>query len=126
MTSTSIADSTRSYESLYSRRGREAPQPRIGDPRDSAKMITFLYGYPDAGTLPKRTVAEAAVRALETEGEWALQYGNTTGAPCLIDTLREKLQRDQGIVAKPEQVLITRSEKNYSAIRASSQSLSKC
>ncbi|HEY8448656.1 MAG TPA: PLP-dependent aminotransferase family protein [Thermomicrobiales bacterium] len=107
MTSTSIADSTRSYESLYSRRGREAPQPRIGDPRDSAKMITFLYGYPDAGTLPKRTVAEAAVRALETEGEWALQYGNTTGAPCLIDALREKLQRDQGIVAKPEQVLIT-------------------
>lgn len=107
MVLTSVTEPARSYEQLYSRRGREAPRPRIGDPHESANMVTFLYGFPDAGSLPKRSVAEAAVRALETEGEWALQYGKTTGAPCLVEALLDKLRRDQGIIARPENVMIT-------------------
>lgn len=70
-------------------------------------MISFIYGFPDPESLPASTVAEAAVRALETNGRWALQYGATMGARPLVDTLIEKLARDQGIDAKPENVMIT-------------------
>jgi 2-aminoadipate transaminase len=81
--------------------------PRIGDPRQSANLISFIYGFPDPGSLPKQSVAEATAQALEKDGEWALQYGKTSGAPCLVDVLLKKLRRDQGIVAEPDNVLIT-------------------
>src|SRR5690349_19372389 len=91
---------TRSPEHLYallSNRGKDLPGPRIGDPRKSAELISFLAGFPDPGSLPAAAVAEATVRAMERDGRWALQYGSTTGYPGLVDVLIEKLRRDQGI-----------------------------
>jgi 2-aminoadipate transaminase len=70
-------------------------------------MISFIYGFPDPESLPAKSVADAAVRALEANGQWALQYGATMGAKPLVDVLLEKLARDQGIIAKPENVMIT-------------------
>lgn len=107
MTETTVARPQSNLQALYSRRARDLPSPRIGDPRQSANLISFIYGFPDPGTLPKESVAAATTRALEADGEWALQYGKTTGAPCLVDALLAKLRRDQGIVAGPENVLIT-------------------
>jgi 2-aminoadipate transaminase len=107
MTETTVARPPSNLQALYSRRARDLPSPRIGDPRQSANLISFIYGFPDPGTLPKASVAAATARALEVDGEWALQYGKTTGAPCLVEELLKKLQRDQGIVAGPENVLIT-------------------
>ncbi len=96
-----------SLDELYSQRGRNVSPPRVGDPSKSAEMISFIYGFPDPESLPAKSVADAAVRALEANGQWALQYGATMGAKPLVDVLLEKLARDQGIIAKPENVMIT-------------------
>jgi 2-aminoadipate transaminase len=100
-------DSPKTYQSLYSKRGFHLAEPRIGDPRKAANLISFVYGFPDAASLPKKSVAAATVRALEEEGEWALQYGKASGVPALVDILIEKLARDQGIHAEPDNVIIT-------------------
>lgn len=94
-------------EALLSTRGRNVPAAAISDPRSSAGYISFIYGFPDRASLPNPTVSDAARRALETHGDWALQYGKTTGVAELVDVLRAKLERDQGIVAAPENVMIT-------------------
>lgn len=93
--------------SLYSRRGRNVSPPRVGDPSKSAEIISFIYGFPDPESLPARSVADAAVRALESNGQWALQYGATMGARPLVDVLIEKLARHQGIRTTPDHVMIT-------------------
>src|SRR5262245_29129663 len=107
MAETPAATAPRRLQALYSRRGQHVAAPRLGDPRQSANLITFLGGFPDAASLPRQSVASATARALEVDGEWALQYGKTTGAPCLVDVLLAKFRRDQGIFASPENVLIT-------------------
>jgi 2-aminoadipate transaminase len=67
----------------------------------------FAGGSPDPGSMPKKEIAAAAVRALEKNGEWALQYGAATGYAGLIEQLLIKLKRDNGVEARPENVLIT-------------------
>ncbi len=94
-------------EGLYSKRGRNVSPPRVGDPSKSSDMISFIYGFPDPESLPASSVADAAVKALEENGKWALQYGTTMGVKPLVEVLIDKLKRDQGIVAKPENVMIT-------------------
>jgi 2-aminoadipate transaminase len=92
---------------LLSTRGRDLPKPRVGDPRRAADIISFVFGYPDRETLPHESIAEATRIAMEKDGDWALQYGKDTGAPALVDALRSKLERDQGIVAAREDVMLT-------------------
>ncbi len=92
---------------LLSTRGRDLPKPRIGDPRQAADIISFVFGFPDRETLPAASIAEATKRAMEKDGDWALQYGKDTGTPALVDALRAKLARDQGIVAARENVMLT-------------------
>lgn len=70
-------------------------------------MISLIYGYPDAGSLPAAAVAESTRRVMESDGEWALQYGRTQGVLPLVDALIEKLGRDQGLKATRDEVLIT-------------------
>jgi 2-aminoadipate transaminase len=92
---------------LLSTRGRDLPKPRVGDPRKAADIISFVFGYPDRETLPHESIAESTRVAMEKDGDWALQYGKDTGAPALVDALRTKLARDQGIVAARENVMLT-------------------
>jgi 2-aminoadipate transaminase len=92
-------------DGLWSKRGRNISPPRVGDPSQSAAMISFIYGFP--GSLPSSSVADAAVKALNENGEWALQYGATMGVKPLVNAIIEKLERDQGIVAKPENIMVT-------------------
>jgi 2-aminoadipate transaminase len=102
-----VVQSAKPFEGLLSKRGRDLPGPRFGDPRKSAELISFYAGFPDPASLPAGEVAAATVRALEKDGQWALQYGSPTGYSGLIDVLLEKLKRDQGIDARPENILIT-------------------
>ena len=44
---------------------------------------------------------------MEKNGKWALQYGAAVGYAGLIDQLRTKLARDNGVEAERENVLIT-------------------
>lgn len=94
-------------ESLISRRGRDLPGLRVGDPRKSAEIISFFAGFPDRDSLPSSSVIEATREALESEGEWALQYGHSLGNRNLADILLAKLRRDFGIEADQDQLLIT-------------------
>jgi 2-aminoadipate transaminase len=94
-------------ESLASQRARRAGLPRLADPRNSAKGISFYAGFPDPSSLPAADVIESTRVALERDGEWALQYGAGQGYSGLIDELVKKLARDQKIEAGPENILIT-------------------
>jgi 2-aminoadipate transaminase len=96
-----------SIQELFSERARRSGPARLGDPRDSAKRISFYAGFPDPGSLPASDITEATRIALERDGPWALQYGSGRGYPGLIEELLKKLARDQGIEAQPENVLIT-------------------
>ncbi len=79
----------------------------MGNPRESAKMISFYAGFPDPGSLPSSDIIEATRVAIDTEGDLALQYGASAGDEYLIDELLAKLSRDQKIEADRENVLIT-------------------
>lgn len=57
--------------------------------------------------LPVQDIIESTRVAIEADGDWALQYGATAGAPELIGELLRKLERDQGIQAEPDNLLIT-------------------
>jgi 2-aminoadipate transaminase len=104
---TAASHAMRSFDSLLSQRGRHIAEPRTRDPQASAKLISLIYGYPDADSLPASSVAESTSRVLEKDGRWALQYGATQGVAPLIAGLRAKLSRDNGIDASPEEILIT-------------------
>src|SRR5688572_27885057 len=100
--------SSRSWSALLSKRASDLPaRPRLDDPENQFKRISFVYGFPDGDSLPSSAVANATVRALEARGHEALQYGSATGVPRFIEALLAKLRRDQGIEAGPENVLIT-------------------
>jgi 2-aminoadipate transaminase len=94
-------------ETLISRRGKDLPGLRMGDPRKSAEIISFYAGFPDRDSLPAATVIEATREALEREGEWALQYGHGLGNRSLAEILLGKLNQDFGIKASSDNILIT-------------------
>lgn len=94
-------------ESLVSNASRRAGSGRGINPRESANYISFYAGFPDPGSLPVDDIIESTRVAIESDGDWALQYGSPAGDPALIEELRRKLERDQGIVAGPENILIT-------------------
>lgn len=96
-----------SVEDLFSARVKRIGPPRMGDPRHSASLISFLAGFPDPASLPKGDVVEATRLAMERDGEWALQYGASRGYGRLVDELLIKLRRDQKIEASVENLLIT-------------------
>ena len=98
---------TKSIESNLSELARRAGIGGLGNPRESATMISFYAGFPDPGSLPVGSVIDATSVAIESEGEWALQYGAAAGDERLIDELRAKLARDQGIAAEPANILVT-------------------
>ena len=96
-----------SMQDLFSARVKRVGPPRMGDPRRSASLISFMAGFPDPASLPKGDVVEATRMAMERDGEWALQYGASRGYQRLVEELRTKLRRDQGIEAEEENLLIT-------------------
>lgn len=86
------------------RRLPAGPPQRVSAGTD---MISFTGGFPDPKSLPAQRIAAATARAMEKNGQWALQYGSAAGYAGLIDQLREKLQRDNGVAVERENVLIT-------------------
>mgnify|MGYP002778854311 FL=1 len=105
MTATTPA---RDIEDLFSDRAKMARPGMVGtNPRAIADVIAFSGGYPDPSTLPIQDIIESTRIALERDGEWALQYAFGSGVPELVEQLRAKLKRDQGIDAGVENILIT-------------------
>jgi len=71
------------------------------------EVISFAGGLPDPAAFPVKEVAEITKYVLETQGATALQYGPTEGDPKLKDELIAHHEREDGMVLKPENLLIT-------------------
>ena len=100
--------STSRFSTLYSRKAQGVPDaPRMTTGKGPAPKISFIYGFPDPGSLPGTQVAEATARAMEHSADKALQYGGVQGVPVLVSALLDKLKADQKIDAGPENVIIT-------------------
>jgi len=70
-------------------------------------MISFIFGHPDATTLPVEdlhTAAEAVFRS--PQARLALQYGPEQGSPVLIDYLVGKLNREEGLNLSHDNLMI--------------------
>src|SRR6476646_3466367 len=98
---------TTRFDALFSSAAKRLPAGARGRSGPDPNRVNFSGGSPDPLSMPKKEMAAAAVRALEKRGEWALQYGAATGYAGLIDQLLVKLKRDNGVEARPENVLIT-------------------
>ncbi|MGI8686960.1 MAG: PLP-dependent aminotransferase family protein [Thermomicrobiales bacterium] len=95
-------------ESLFSDQAKALPASApAGFSAGNADRISFTGGFPDPESLPAKRIAEATARAMAKNGKWALQYGSAVGYAGLIDQLRTKLARDNGVVIERENVLIT-------------------
>ena len=98
---------TTRLDELFSEAAKRVPPGPPAGRGLSPDRISFSGGSPDPKSMPKKEMAAAAARAMEKNGEWALQYGEATGYRGLIEQLLTKLRRDNGVDVHPENVLIT-------------------
>ena len=70
-------------------------------------VLSFIYGMPDPETFPLEALIAATEEALRTRGRVALQYGPTRGYRALLDYLREKFRREEGLPLRRENLLIS-------------------
>jgi 2-aminoadipate transaminase len=70
-------------------------------------MVSFVYGDPDADSLPLEDMAEAAEFLAENNRRGTLAYANPVGPDGLAVALAAKLKRDYAIDAEPEQILLS-------------------
>lgn len=80
-----------------------------------ADLISFGAGEPDFDT-PQR-IKRAAIEAIEAG---FTKYTATSGIPVLREALAEKLQRENGLVYQPNQIIVTNGGKQalYNALQA--------
>lgn len=95
-------------DQLFSQRALTVtPAPLLQGMDSVGEKISFTFGFPDPASLPASEVAAVTTQVLAERGKAALQYGDNNGYSGLIDALLAKLKRDQGIVAKRENILVT-------------------
>lgn len=99
---------THDLSGLYSERARLAGSGPVAlDPKWIESMIALGGGFPDHSSMPISELIESTRIALERDGAWMLQYAFGTGIPEIVEQLRVKLARDQGIEATAENILVT-------------------
>ncbi|MEJ2735149.1 MAG: PLP-dependent aminotransferase family protein [Anaerolineae bacterium] len=69
--------------------------------------VSFIYGLPDPVTFPADELRRAADRVLRQRPEIALQYGPEQGYGPLIDCLRDKFAREEGLSLRRPQLMLT-------------------
>jgi DNA-binding transcriptional MocR family regulator len=69
--------------------------------------ISFVYGLPDPATFPVEELRRAADLVLCERAELALQYGPEQGYGPLIDYLREKTARQEGLTLERPQIMLS-------------------
>ncbi|MEF3279560.1 MAG: PLP-dependent aminotransferase family protein [Elusimicrobiota bacterium] len=70
-------------------------------------IISFAGGLPDPEVFPYDFVVESVKRIMSEKGRIALQYGPTEGLNELKEEFIKFLEKEEGIKAKPENLLIT-------------------
>jgi GntR family transcriptional regulator/MocR family aminotransferase len=86
-----------------------APEPRTTTPatRIPPARFDFRAESADRGAFPRRAWLAAARRAMAAAPDADLGYGAWAGAPALRSALAAYLGRARGVVAEPEQVVVT-------------------
>lgn len=93
-------------QSLLSTRSRHAGETGgMGLAREGT--IFFSGGFPDPTRLPFKEIAAATSRAMDSHGQWPLQYGPTFGFEGMLDFLVTKLSTAQGMTCARENILLT-------------------
>ena len=69
--------------------------------------ISFIYGLPDPTTFPAGDLRRAAGAVLRERPELALQYGPEQGYGPLIDFIRERLARQEGLAVERPQIMLS-------------------
>jgi len=69
--------------------------------------ISFVYGLPDPASFPVEGLRRAAEQVLLERPELALQYGPEQGYGPLIDYLRDKILREEGLALERPQMILT-------------------
>lgn len=69
--------------------------------------ISFTYGLPDPATFPVDDLRRAADQVLRERAELALQYGPEQGYGPLIDHLRAKFAREEGLAVERPQIMLS-------------------
>ncbi len=91
----------------WSRRGKLAAGRSAPSRTPNPDMISFVYGDPDVDSLPLNEMVSAAEYLAEHKRADALGYADPIRGDELNEALSEKLARDQGIQAKPNEILVT-------------------
>lgn len=91
----------------WSRRGQIAAKMSRPSRTAPPEMVSFVYGDPDADSLPLEDMAEAAEYLAENNRRGTLAYANPVGPDGLALALAEKIKRDYDIDVKPEQILLS-------------------
>lgn len=101
-----MQDSRTNWDARWSRRGQIAAKMSRPSRTAPKEMISFVYGDPDADSLPLEAMSEAAEFLAENNRRETLAYANPVGPDGLAAALAEKLRTDNGIEAEPEQILL--------------------
>jgi len=70
-------------------------------------IISFAGGLPDPEVFPYDFISDSVKRIMDKNGKIALQYGPTEGLMELKEEFLKFLEKEEGIKAKPENLLIT-------------------
>jgi 2-aminoadipate transaminase len=98
---------TTTWNDRWSRRGKIAAGMTRPSRTAPKAMISFVYGDPDADSLPLEDMAEAAEVLAENNRRDALAYANPIGPDGLAVALAAKLKRDYDVEVAPEQILLS-------------------
>lgn len=69
--------------------------------------ISFIYGLPDPASFPVEDLRRAAGEVLRQRPELALQYGPEQGYGPLIDFVRARLAREEGLAVERPQIMLS-------------------
>lgn len=95
------------WDARWSRRGQIAAKMSRPARNAPPEMVSFVYGDPDAESLPLEDMAEAAEYLAENNRRGTLAYANPVGADGLAVALAEKIRRDYDITVEPDQILLS-------------------
>jgi 2-aminoadipate transaminase len=95
------------WNERWSRRGQIAASMSRPSRNAPAEMVSFVYGDPDADSLPLEDMADAAEFLAENNRRGTLAYANPVGDDGLALALTEKIKRDYDIELTPDQILLS-------------------
>jgi 2-aminoadipate transaminase len=95
------------WEARWSRKGKIAASTSRPSRTAPADMISFVYGDPDADSLPLEDMAAGAEYLAENNNRSALGYANPIMSDGLALALANKIKKDYDIELTPDQIFIS-------------------